>query len=64
MSKGAREYPLVTVYTATVYGQQVLVKRYASVLTPGGGAQFEDKTRPPEVDPVQAAGYISGEDAE
>ena len=62
MSKGAREYPLVAVYAATLYGQKVLVKRYASVLSPPGGAQFEDKARPPEVDPVQAEGYISGED--
>ena len=63
MSKGERDYPLVAVYTAEMYGQTVLVRRFASVPSAPGGTQFEDRG-PPEVDPLQAEGYLDGEGEE
>lgn len=64
MSKKRKaEYPIIGMYVADVHGERVLVKRYASVRTPEGSPQFDD-IRPPEVDPMLAAGYLNLTDEE
>lgn len=54
-------YEVIAVYATEIDGQLVLVKRYAAVVSPDSQPQFEDRS-PPEVDPIQATGYI--DDAE